>query len=79
MVTLLCNIIKSIASRGCYKLTAMTWGGVSSTPGRIFAFTSDLVKIRPGIDCVLENMPPSLTNRAHEVSLAFQLINTEKK
>ena len=38
-----------------------------------FAFTSDLAKIRPGIDCMLENMPPSLINRAHEVSLALQL------
>ena len=47
---------------------------LASTPGRIFTFTSDLAKIRPGIDCMLENMPLSLTNRAHEVSLAFQLI-----
>ena len=47
---------------------------LASTPGRIFAFTSDLAKIRPGIDCMLENMPPSLINRAPEVSLAFQLI-----
>ena len=46
---------------------------IASTPGRIFAFTSDLAKIRPGIDCMLENMLPSLINRAHEVSLAFQL------
>ena len=44
---------------------------VASTPGRIFAFTSDLAKIRPGIDCILENMPPSLIIRA---PLAFQLI-----
>ena len=44
------------------------------TPGRIFAFTSDLAKIRPGIDCMLENMSPSLINTAPEVSLAFQLI-----
>ena len=27
---------------------------LASTPGRIFAFTSDLAKIRPGIDCMLE-------------------------
>ena len=47
---------------------------LASTQGRIFAFTSDLAKIRPGIDCMLENMPPSLINRAHEVSLAFRLI-----
>ena len=47
---------------------------LASTPGRIFAFTSDLVKIRPGIDCMLENMLPSLINWAHEVSLAFHLI-----
>ena len=44
---------------------------IASTPGRIFAFTSDLAKIRPGIDCMLENVPPSLVNRAQEVSLAF--------
>ena len=44
---------------------------LASTPGRIFAFTSDLAKIRPGIDCMLENVPPSLVNRAQEVSLAF--------
>ena len=39
--------------------------------GYCIAFTSDLAKIRPGIDCMLENMPPSLINRAQE---AFQLI-----
>ena len=48
------------------------------TPGRIFAFTSDLAKIKPGIDCMLENMLPSLINRAHEVSLAFQLSSCSK-
>ena len=48
---------------------------LASTPGRIFAFTSDLAKIRPRIDCMLENMPPSLINWADEVSLAFHLIN----
>ena len=36
---------------------------VASTPGRIFAFTLDLAKIRPGIDCMLENMPLSLITR----------------
>ena len=36
---------------------------LASTPGRIFAFTSDLAKIRPGVDCMLENMPPSLINK----------------
>ena len=44
---------------------------LASTPGRIFAFTSDLAKIRPGIDCMLGNMPPSLINRTHEFS-AYQ-------
>ena len=44
---------------------------LASTPGRIFAFTSDLAKIRLGIDCILENMPPSLINRDHEVSTSF--------
>ena len=47
---------------------------LASTPGRLFAFTLDLAKIRPWIDCMFENMPPSLINRAHKVSLAFQLI-----
>ena len=51
---------------------------LASTPGLIFAFTLDLAKIRPGIDCMLENMLPSLINRAHEVSLAFHLIKCSK-
>ena len=51
---------------------------LASTPGCIFAFTSDLVKIRPEIDCMLENMPPSLMNKTLEVvprvSQALRLI-----
>ena len=59
---------------GCKRKTRKNSVIVASTPGQIFAFTSDLAKIRPGIDCMLENVPPSLVNRAQEVSLAFQLI-----
>ena len=38
------------------------------TPGQIFAFTLDIAKIRPGIVCMLENMPPSLVSKTREVS-----------
>ena len=38
------------------------------TPDQIFAFKSDLAKIRPGIDCMLENVLPSLTGKTPEVS-----------
>ena len=56
----------------------VTYPHIALTPGRIFAFTLDLVKIRPGIDCMLKNKPPSLMTHTLEVvprvSQAVQLI-----
>ena len=47
---------------------------VALTLDRIFVFISDFLKIRLGIDCMLENALPSLINKTYEVSKAFQLI-----
>ena len=41
-------------------------GELASTPGPVFALTSELVKIRHRIDCMLENVQPSLTNKTLE-------------
>ena len=32
---------------------------VAFTPGQIYALTLDSAKIRPEIDCMFENMPPT--------------------
>ena len=59
-------------------IVLMHVGTLASTPGQILAFTSNLAKIRPGIDCMLKNKPPSLIDKTLEVVPRVSQANMSK-